>query len=77
MTPQDTTTTAESIVDRVPPEFVCFSSRGRLPRLFRKSGYDSYAVFVWLEDAWQFHDNASESTANEWHKGSEAGVYVR
>jgi hypothetical protein len=71
------TLTAGSIVDRVPEQFVCFSSLGRLPRLFRKIEHDSYDVLVWSEGKWQFHDNVGEKTAHEWYKDSESQVYVR
>ena len=75
MKPQ--TSTAGSIVDRVPAEFVCFSSLGRLTRLFRKIEHDSYDVLLWTKGKWRFRDNVDESTAREWYKDSEPDVYVR
>jgi hypothetical protein len=71
------TPTAGNIVDRVPSEFVCFSSLGRLPRLFRKIEHDNYDEFVWSECEWRFHDNVGESTVNEWYSHSESDVYIR
>ena len=68
---------AGNIVDKVPEQFVCFSSLGRLPRMFRKLEHGSYDAFVWSEGKWQFHDNVGEDTAREWHKHSESDVYVR
>jgi hypothetical protein len=62
---------------RVPSEFVCFSSLGRLPRMFRKIEHDNYDEFVWSEGKWRFHDNVGEKTAREWYKDSESDVYVR
>jgi len=75
MKPQ--TPTEGNIVDKVPSEFVCFSSLGRLPRLFRKEAHDSYDVLMWSECCWRFHDNANESTAHEWYSHSESDVYIR
>lgn len=66
-----------NIVDRVPAQFVCFSSLGRLPRMFRKAEHDSYDAFVWSEGEWQFHDNVGEDTAIEWYRHSESDTYVR
>jgi hypothetical protein len=71
------TPTEGNVVDRVPSEFVCFSSLGRLPRLFRKEDHDSYDVLVWCEGKWQFHDNVGEDTARDWYSHSESQVYVR
>jgi len=71
------TLTAGNIVDRVPSEFVCFSSLGRLPRMFRKIEHDNYDEFVWSEGKWRFHDSVGEKTAREWYKDSESQVYVR
>ena len=68
---------AGNIVDKVPEQFVCFSSLGRLPRMFRKLEHDNYDAFVWSEGKWQFHDNVGEDTAHEWYKHSESEVYVR
>jgi hypothetical protein len=68
---------AGSIVDKVPEQFVCFSSLGRLPRMFRKLEDDNYDAFVWFLGKWQFHDNVGEDTAHEWYKHSESDVYVR